>query len=224
MPDDTSGTIDGSGGTDFWQFKSVKEGSTTLRFQYSRSGENTVAETREFIVTVDNTMNLTVKETGKTAQIKLESNPSTGYQWSYIGMQKSVLVEDSKIYVTAAEQEGKIGSGGTDIWIFRGLQEGPVILEFKYRYPWTGPAIKTKFFKLTVDKELNVDVTYLGEPTSQTFNDINGDGKVNLIDFALLKKYLLDNTVVINKDLADRNCDGKINAIDAALLKKALLA
>ncbi len=56
-----------------------------------------------------------------------------------------------------------------------------------------------------------------------TAGDLNSDGNIDAIDYALLKKYLLDDTAVINKQAADMNADGNIDAIDFALLKKALL-
>ncbi|ADL50930.1 glycosyl hydrolase family 8 [Clostridium cellulovorans] len=53
--------------------------------------------------------------------------------------------------------------------------------------------------------------------------DVNGDGKVNAIDLAVLKSHLLGNNVAINKDNANLNGDSAINAIDLALLKKKIL-
>ncbi len=54
--------------------------------------------------------------------------------------------------------------------------------------------------------------------------DCNGDGSVDSIDLATMKKYLLtqDSTSIKIKN-ADMNSDGNIDAIDFALLKKALL-
>ncbi len=56
-----------------------------------------------------------------------------------------------------------------------------------------------------------------------TLGDVNNDGNIDALDFALLKKYLLDSTVSITKTNADVNLDGDINAIDFALMKKYLL-
>jgi len=229
MPDDTSGTIDGSGGTDIWIFKSLKEGSTTLRFEYSRSWEKDEVETKEFVITVDSKMNTTVKETTKgTAQIQLKANPTTGCSWRYSVVQGESIEEASTLYVTDAVPADIDGSGGTDIWVFKGLKEGSTLLKFEYLQSWLENAFYTKYFNLAVDKDLNVTITEVAEPpkdgpSSQINYDINGDSKVSLIDLVLLKKYLLDNTVVINKDAADINRDGQINAIDVALLRKVLL-
>jgi hypothetical protein len=53
--------------------------------------------------------------------------------------------------------------------------------------------------------------------------DLNKDNAVNALDLAMMKKYLLDNSFIINMDNADLNADGYINAIDFALLKKIVL-
>nr|AAF06111.2 endoglucanase M [Clostridium cellulovorans 743B] len=54
--------------------------------------------------------------------------------------------------------------------------------------------------------------------------DINNDAKINAIDLALLKKYILNNDIPIVAINGDINGDGIINAIDLLLLKKQLLA
>ena len=54
--------------------------------------------------------------------------------------------------------------------------------------------------------------------------DCNGDGSVDAIDLATMKKYLLTQDAAnIQLRSADMNTDGNIDAIDFALLKKALL-
>lgn len=57
-----------------------------------------------------------------------------------------------------------------------------------------------------------------------TCGDLNTDGKIDAIDFALLKKYiLLGSAENINLAAADTNADGTVNAIDYAVLKSYLL-
>jgi hypothetical protein len=55
------------------------------------------------------------------------------------------------------------------------------------------------------------------------FGDINDDGAVDTIDFALLKQYLLGKTVDINEEMADLDGDKSITAMDFAVFKKYLL-
>lgn len=55
------------------------------------------------------------------------------------------------------------------------------------------------------------------------YGDINDDGAVDTIDFALLKQYLLGMSVDMNMDMADLDRDDSVTAMDFAILKKYLL-
>lgn len=57
-----------------------------------------------------------------------------------------------------------------------------------------------------------------------TYGDLNDDGSIDAIDFALLKKVLLgDTSLEVNLAAADVNEDGDVNAIDFAILKSYLI-
>lgn len=55
--------------------------------------------------------------------------------------------------------------------------------------------------------------------------DINSDGKINALDYILLKRYVLKTTKLNAEQLlaADINLDGKVNATDYILLKRHVL-
>lgn len=55
------------------------------------------------------------------------------------------------------------------------------------------------------------------------YGDINSDKSIDALDLAVLKKYLLDNSVTINTKAADTYKDGSIDSLDFATLKKYLL-
>lgn len=57
------------------------------------------------------------------------------------------------------------------------------------------------------------------------YGDVNGDGNLDSIDFAMIKKILLKqyNPTAINNEAADISKDGNIDSIDFAYLKKYLL-
>lgn len=60
--------------------------------------------------------------------------------------------------------------------------------------------------------------------TTSLYGDLNNDKEINAIDFALLKKYLLDGDASgIALNSADINKDGAVNALDFATLKLYLL-
>ena len=55
----------------------------------------------------------------------------------------------------------------------------------------------------------------------RTPGDVNGDGKVNLVDAALISRYVVGGWgVTLNASNADVNADGKVNLIDAALISR----
>jgi len=56
------------------------------------------------------------------------------------------------------------------------------------------------------------------------YGDLDGNGEINSIDFALLKGVLLGiRRTNVDMAAADVNVDGDVNSIDYALLKKYLL-
>lgn len=68
-----------------------------------------------------------------------------------------------------------------------------------------------------------------GEPVLRLENacnaDLNGDGKVNVRDYMLLKRFVLGKGALTEaqKQIADLNFDGKINVRDYVLLKRFVL-
>ncbi|RCX18416.1 endoglucanase Cel9N [Anaerobacterium chartisolvens] len=63
----------------------------------------------------------------------------------------------------------------------------------------------------------------LGEPEF-IYGDLNDDGNVNSIDFALLKRVLIGEPAQnTNMQAADVNADGQVNSIDYAILKSYLM-
>lgn len=53
--------------------------------------------------------------------------------------------------------------------------------------------------------------------------DLNEDGSIDALDYAILKRYLLEPTGEIKLDIWDLNRDSEINALDFAELKRILL-
>lgn len=83
----------------------------------------------------------------------------------------------------------------------------------------------------SINKNISVyrgDVKVYGnEPPKGTvgtkLGDLNGDGSVDALDYAIMKKYILLPTGNVDLSVWDMNQDGEINALDLALLKKTLL-
>ena len=52
--------------------------------------------------------------------------------------------------------------------------------------------------------------------------DVNADGKINIMDAALIRRYLAGWNVIISKQEGDVNADEKIDIVDAALIRRYL--
>jgi len=83
--------------------------------------------------------------------ITLESNKTTGYGWDL-----SEPVDENKIKFISCEyvpdNTGLVGSGGKEIWVFRGVCPGKATISFKYARPWEkdDPGAKKAVFTVIV--------------------------------------------------------------------------
>jgi inhibitor of cysteine peptidase len=98
------------------------------------------------------------REREKRITLELEGNPTTGYSWTYTMDREGVVREVSAEYHEAADSgnspEGRIGRGGTFVFVFESLNPGTVELRFNYARPWESgvePA-ETKTYVLTVNR------------------------------------------------------------------------
>lgn len=90
--------------------------------------------------------------TGDEVKLELESNPTTGYDWSYITKpDQDVLLETSYEYIPDDDSGKLVGSGGKGVWTYKALKSDTVVIEMGYSRPWesTSPA-KTFVVKVIV--------------------------------------------------------------------------
>jgi inhibitor of cysteine peptidase len=90
---------------------------------------------------------------GGTLTVTLESNSSTGFQWSLISISDQAVLEkvDQKYVAPEAPQNGGtlVGAPGEEVWTFKALQKGKSTISMGYSRPWESvPPAKT--FTLTV--------------------------------------------------------------------------
>lgn len=72
---------------------------------------------------------------GNTTQIKLDSNPTTGYSWRLVKPADLFTIEKDE-YVPDMAQPQLVGSGGQQIFTLRAKQIGSETLSFEYARPW----------------------------------------------------------------------------------------
>jgi predicted secreted protein len=97
---------------------------------------------------VKKTSDTLVLKSGKTIEIILEENPSTGFAWSLVTPEDGV-VEVLRDYY----QEGPAvpGAAGKHVWKIKGLEKGETQLVFQYLRSWEeNSTIEEKVFYLKV--------------------------------------------------------------------------
>jgi inhibitor of cysteine peptidase len=88
---------------------------------------------------------------GDTLDVRLESNPQSGYSWSVAPVSNPILEQVSKSF-----QPSGVGSRGMDTWRFKAVSRGKQRLRMQYRRPGEkddDPAAKTVFFQVVVQRE-----------------------------------------------------------------------
>ena len=77
----------------------------------------------------------------ETFEVKLCSNPTTGFKWSENAQisDTAVLVqEDHKFIGPESEPPPPPGTPGQEVWTFRALKRGSSTIFFEYSRPWKG--------------------------------------------------------------------------------------
>ncbi len=114
----------------------------------SMTKDGTEAITRPFSE-VDSERKI-VLSVGRTFEIVLPSNPTTGYSWTLLSDQPNVVENQSHQYV--ADASGRVGVGGRTTWTLKARSHGEAILTFTYQRPWEEnvPPTKTVTFTISV--------------------------------------------------------------------------
>ncbi len=102
---------------------------------------------------------------GNTLKVQLDSNATTGYQWSASASDNLMVELTSEDYVADDNGSshgllgGAVGVGGTTYYEFKALSPGKVTLTFSYARSWENSAIKEVRLYLLIDKDLNFSIT-----------------------------------------------------------------
>ena len=86
---------------------------------------------------------------GQHIDVTLNSNPSTGYSWSWIN-KAAVTTVDSVAAISVGSNNAP-GSSNQEIWRFKAVKAGTDSIKFRYAQPWVGGAVgetRTLFIKV----------------------------------------------------------------------------
>ena len=72
---------------------------------------------------------------GENFKVELVSNPTTGYSWRWVN-KETVSIVDSVGFDYSPEDDALVGSGGKEIWKFKGVKTGVDTLKLEYCRVW----------------------------------------------------------------------------------------
>jgi inhibitor of cysteine peptidase len=107
------------------------------------------ASTKPVILGIaDNGSQVKVK-VGDPIVISLESNPSTGYTWEALDLDKTIF-EQAGDPTFKSSDPGVVGSGGTLTLTFNTVKAGTATLKLVYQRPWETNVEPTNTFAIEV--------------------------------------------------------------------------
>ena len=80
-------------------------------------------------------------QTGETFEVKLGSNPTTGFQWSEEAQisDTAIIIQESHEFIgPESEPPPAPGTPGQEVWTFKALQKGSSTIYLEYNRPWEG--------------------------------------------------------------------------------------
>jgi inhibitor of cysteine peptidase len=88
---------------------------------------------------------------GDTFSIQLESNPTTGYDWTVSISDKDVVSLVGNEYLPEPVDTTIVGSGGVNVFTFKGLEKGSAVVTLIYERSFEeDSAIETLVYNVTV--------------------------------------------------------------------------
>lgn len=85
---------------------------------------------------------------GQEVVVRVQGNPSTGYAWSQVPVDGSILATGVAVFESDEKPAGMVGVGGTEVLRFRATAVGTETLTLRYARPWetdTPPAMELSF-------------------------------------------------------------------------------
>jgi len=88
-----------------------------------------------------------------TVEIKLVSNPTTGYGW-FLGdsADSSIVSVDGPEFIESEKEENMVGAGGHEVFVIKAVSKGKASIILNYERPWEEEE-PVDTFKVTVKVE-----------------------------------------------------------------------
>jgi len=103
------------------------------------------------VVTDEESGELVELSKGQELQVKLPSNPTTGYSWGLTENADQILSTSGKSFFTQdTSGEGQVGVGGIETWVFDAAEPGETTLRFEYRQPFEKGALPVKVIRYQI--------------------------------------------------------------------------
>lgn len=91
------------------------------------------------------------KVVGKSFNVALQENPTTGYQWQILSTHTTgSLEEKGSKYIPNANPSGLTGVGGVKQFMFKASKGSNVVIKLGYKRAWEASPIEVKTFKFKV--------------------------------------------------------------------------
>jgi len=106
--------------------------------------------TPDMVVTEKNNGDAVKLKTGQLIEVRLESNATTGYEWTIVKQDEEALKMIGKP-AFIAPQTGRAGAAGQQVFLFQAKKTGLTELRFVYARPFETGKAPARIFDLTVD-------------------------------------------------------------------------
>jgi inhibitor of cysteine peptidase len=91
---------------------------------------------------------------GEEFSLTMGSNVTTGFRWQFAEpLDENIVHFVGKQYVAAPNPQYLVGTGGNEIWTFKGVAKGEAVISLEYARSWEKdrPSVRTKTIRVIVN-------------------------------------------------------------------------
>jgi inhibitor of cysteine peptidase len=86
----------------------------------------------------------------KPFEIKLEANPTTGYQWEASYDKELLRLDDKNHERDPSKPDTLVGVGGVTTFVFTPIKAGKTTIDFHYKRSWEKEVAKKRSYRVTI--------------------------------------------------------------------------